>query len=199
MRNLYFSLSLRGNAFKRCLLSLLPARLDSIPRILVVAVSLPVVSCATIFDHLPGVYRLEVQQGNIVDQDMVDQLRPQMSKRQVLYIMGSPMVVDVFHQTRWDYIFSEQKSGEDRVQKRISLYFNNDQLSGIQGDFRPGTQSALKISTETTVDVPKRDLDRTLWEKITGLVSYDSDDDDAAKKEKAEEIQSKEDDSPKVK
>lgn len=172
MRNLYFSLSL--------------------------LTSLTLVSCTPILNNLPGVYRLEVQQGNIVDQAMVDQLRPQMNKRQVLYIMGSPMVVDVFHQTRWDYIYSDQPSGEDRVQKRISLFFVNDQLSGIQGDFRPGSQPALKVIGETTVDIPKRDLEKTLWEQITGLVSYDGDDDDAAKKEKSDS-QATENDSPKLK
>jgi outer membrane protein assembly factor BamE len=157
--------------------------------------SLTLVSCSTVFNNLPGVYTLEVQQGNIVDQAMVDQLQPNMSKRQVLYIMGSPMVVDVFHQSRWDYIYSEQPTGESRVQKRISLYFANDQLSGIQGDFRPGNQPELKASAETTVDVPKRNLDKTLWEQLTGLVSYKSDDDDATKKDKSD-TQSDEKSSP---
>jgi outer membrane protein assembly factor BamE len=146
MRNLYFSLSF--------------------------VTSLALVSCSTVLNHLPGVYRLEVQQGNIVDQSMVDQLRPSMSKRQVLYIMGSPMVVDVFHQNRWDYIYSDQPSGENRVQKKISLFFRNDQLSGIQGDFRPGSQPMLKVVNEATVDVPKRDLEKTFWEQITSLFSF---------------------------
>ncbi len=173
MRNLYFSLSFFDNSTSRIC-------------IFAVVASLMLSSCTTIFNHLPGVYTLEVQQGNIVDQAMVDQLRPNMSKRQVLYIMGSPMLVDVFHQTRWDYIYSDKPSGEDRVQKRISLYFDNDQLSGIQGDFRPGTQPALKVTSETTVDVPERDLERTLWEKLTGLVSYKGYDEDATKKDKAD-------------
>jgi outer membrane protein assembly factor BamE len=108
------------------------------------------------------------------------------------------MVVDVFHQTRWDYIYSEQPTGESRVQKRISLYFDNDQLSGIQGDFRPGNQPELKVSAETTVDVPKRNLDKTLWEQLTGLVSYKSDDDDATKKDKSD-TQSTEKNSPSAK
>lgn len=152
--------------------------------ILAVMMSLMPVACTTVMNNLPGVYTLEIQQGNIVNQDMVDQLRPNMSKRQVLYIMGSPMLVDVFHQTRWDYIYSDQPSGEDRVQKRISLYFENDQIVGIHGDFRPGSVPALKPSGETTVDVPKRDIERTLWEKITGLVSYDHDDADETKKDR---------------
>ena len=135
--------------------------------------SLTLVSCSTILNHLPGVYTLEIQQGNIIDQTMVDQLRPGMNKRQVLYIMGSPMLDDIFHKNRWDYLYSDQPSGEDRVQKQISLFFENDQITGIQGDFRPSPTPVLKTSNETTVDVPKRDLEKTLWEKITGLIGYD--------------------------
>jgi outer membrane protein assembly factor BamE len=139
--------------------------------------SLTLVSCSTILNHLPGVYSLEIQQGNIIDQAMIDQLRPGMSKRQVVFIMGSPMMDDVFHKNRWDYIYSNQPSGEDRVQKQVSLFFENDQIVGIQGDLRPGEVPVLKTSGETTVDVPKRDLDKTLWEKITGLFGFDGSDD----------------------
>ena len=135
--------------------------------------SLTLVSCSTILNHLPGVYTLEIQQGNIIDQAMIDQLRPAMNKRQVVYIMGSPMLDDVFHKNRWDYLYSNQPGGEDRVQKQVSLFFENDQIVSIQGDFRPGATPAIKASIETTVDVPKRDLDKTLWEKITGLFGYD--------------------------
>src|SRR5665811_1205042 len=135
--------------------------------------SLTLVSCSTILNNLPGVYTLEIQQGNIIDQAMIDQLRPGMNKRQVLYIIGSPMLDDVFHKNRWDYLYSDQPSGEDRVQKRIAISFENDQIAGIQGDFRPSTTPVIKTSGETTVDVPKRDLEKTLWEKITGLVGYD--------------------------
>ena len=140
---------------------------------IILLTSLTLVSCSTILNNLPGVYTLEIQQGNIIDQSMIDQLRPNMNKRQVLYIMGSPMLDDVFDKNRWDYLYSAQPSGEDRVQKQVSLFFENDQIVGIQGDFRPGAAPAIKTSGETTVDVPKRDLEKTLWEKITGLIGYD--------------------------
>lgn len=139
--------------------------------------SLTLVSCSTILNNLPGVYTLEIQQGNIIDQSMIDQIRPGMNKRQVLYIMGSPMLDDVFHKNRWDYLYSAQPEGEDRVQKQISLFFENDQIVGIQGDFRPSAVPVIKTSGETTIDVSKRDLEKTLWEKITGLVGYDELDD----------------------
>lgn len=176
MRKLHFSFGIFGNLSRRY------SRYGAIFCILAAVTCPALISCTTVMNNLPGVYKLEVQQGNIVDQSMVDQLRPNMSKRQVLYIMGSPMMVDVFHPTRWDYIYSDQPSGEDRVQKRISLYFENDQIVGIQGDFRPGSVPVLKASEETTIDIPKRDIEKTLWEKITGLVSYD---DDASKQDKA--------------
>lgn len=124
-------------------------------------------------NYIPGVYTIDIQQGNIIDQAMIDQLRPGMNKRQVLYIMGSPMLDDVFHKNRWDYLYSDQPEGEDSVQKQISLFFENDQIVGIQGDFRPSAVPVIKTSGETTVDVPKRDLEKTLWEKITGLIGYD--------------------------
>jgi len=127
--------------------------------------------------YIPGVYTIDIQQGNIIEQSMVDQLRPGMNKRQVLYIMGSPMLDNVFHKNRWDYLYSNQPSGEERVQKQISLFFENDQIAGVQGDFRPSATPVLKTSNETTVDVPKRDLEKTLWEKITGLFGYDGSDD----------------------
>ena len=148
--------------------------------------SLTLVSCSTILNHLPGVYTLEIQQGNIIDQAMIDQLRPAMNKRQVVYIMGSPMLDDVFQKNRWDYLYSNQPGGEDRVQKQVSLFFENDQIVSIQGDFRPGATPAIKASIETTVDVPKRDLDKTLWEKITGLFGYDGMSDAPTKAVKAD-------------
>jgi len=138
--------------------------------------SLTLISCSTIMNHLPGVYTIDIQQGNIIEQSMVDQLRPNMNKRQVLYIMGSPMLNNVFQKNRWIYLYSNQPSREDRVQKQLSLLFKDDQIVGMEGDFRPGAIPVVKTSGETTVDVPKRDLDKTLWGKITGLFGYDGSD-----------------------
>jgi outer membrane protein assembly factor BamE len=135
---------------------------------------LPLFSCTTVLNNLPGVYKIPIQQGNIIDQVMIDQIRPNMTERQVLYILGSPMLVDTFHQKRWDYLYSNQPSGEDRQQKKISIMFNEvDLVSGIQGDFKPSPEPVTKPSEETTVDVPKRDIELTMWQKIKGLFGFD--------------------------
>ena len=139
----------------------------------ILIISLTLTSCSTIMNNIPGVYSIDIEQGNIINQDMIDQLRPKMTKRQVLYIMGSSMLVDVFHQKRWDYIYSEQPGGKPRRQKRLSLFFDGDELMGIQGDFRPSSLPVITKSYDTTVEVPKRDLDRTLWGKMKRLWTED--------------------------
>lgn len=149
--------------------------------LLALAAPVALTGCETILSSLPGIYTIDIEQGNMIDQAMVDQLRPNMNKRQVLYIMGSPMLTDTFHDQRWDYLYSDQPGGEARMQKRLSLYFNGDNLVGVQGDFRPSQLPVVKESTETTIDVPKRDLERTMWEKITGIFGNEDSGKPAAK------------------
>lgn len=87
----------------------------------------------------PGVHKIDIQQGNVVSQDMVDQLLPGMTTRQVRFIMGTPLITDTFHSNRWDYLYSTQLAGGTRKQERISLIFDeNNQLQGLSGDFVPG-------------------------------------------------------------
>lgn len=85
----------------------------------------------------PGVYKIGIPQGNIITQDMVDQLRPGMTKRQVIFVMGTPLVRDPYHQDRWDYIYSFQPGGGVRGQERISVFFESDLLVSFSGDFVP--------------------------------------------------------------
>ncbi|MBG6473435.1 outer membrane protein assembly factor BamE [Pseudomonas aeruginosa] len=106
----------------------------------------------------PGVYKIDIQQGNVVTQDMIDQLRPGMTRRQVRFIMGNPLIVDTFHANRWDYLYSIQPGGGRRQQERVSLFFNDsDQLAGLNGDFMPGvSRDAALLGKEgsTTVTQP---------------------------------------------
>lgn len=82
-------------------------------------------------------YKIGIPQGNIITQDMVDQLRPGMTKRQVIFVMGTPLVRDPFHQNRWDYIYSYQPGGEERGQERVSVFFEDETLVSFTGDFTP--------------------------------------------------------------
>ncbi|KQQ67583.1 hypothetical protein ASF84_00095 [Pseudomonas sp. Leaf127] len=104
----------------------------------------------------PGVYKIDIQQGNVVTQDMIDQLRPGMTRRQVRFIMGNPLLTDTFHTDRWDYLYSMQPGGGERQQERVSLIFNsNDQLVSLSGDFMPGVsrdEAILGQGSNTTTE-----------------------------------------------
>ncbi|MEH6366656.1 MULTISPECIES: outer membrane protein assembly factor BamE [Pseudomonas] len=98
----------------------------------------------------PGVYKIDIQQGNVVTQDMIDQLRPGMTRKQVRFIMGNPLITDTFHANRWDYLYSMQPGGRQRTQERVSITFNeSDQLVGLSGDFMPGMSREQEIMGNT--------------------------------------------------
>jgi outer membrane protein assembly factor BamE len=107
---------------------------------------------------IPGVYRPDIQQGNVVTQEMVDKLRPDMTKAQVRYIMGTPLLVDTFHQDRWDYLYSLEAEGNDRTQERLSIFFEDDRLARIEGDYRPSPHGdSLSRGQESVYTVPDYD------------------------------------------
>lgn len=85
------------------------------------------------------VYRIDVDQGNYVEQGQVNQLRYGMTKEQVRYVMGSPMLVENGFPDTWYYIYNSTKGHKDTVQKKLIAYFdpNNGRLGKIEGDFEP--------------------------------------------------------------
>lgn len=98
---------------------------------LVLAGSLLVAGCS-----FPGVYKMRVPQGNIVKQDMLDQLEIGMTKRQVRFIMGTPMVTDSFNDKRWDYIFQVQHGKKTLLEERIAVIFEGDKLVSVEGQLQ---------------------------------------------------------------
>ena len=85
----------------------------------------------------PGVYKINIQQGNIITQDMINQLKPGMTRSQVAYVMGTPLLPDSFDKDRWDYIYTLKPGGKEQTQQTLSLFFDEDKLTRFTGDFRP--------------------------------------------------------------
>ncbi|MEP6899026.1 MAG: outer membrane protein assembly factor BamE [Rhodanobacter sp.] len=81
------------------------------------------------------VYTPDVQQGNLLDKKVVDQLKPGMTKRQVIVLMGTPSVSTPFNQSRWDYVSTIAHRGGPIKIRTFSLTFNNDTLVRTEGDF----------------------------------------------------------------
>jgi len=89
--------------------------------------------------HWPKVANVTVQQGNVITQEMIDRLKPGMTRRQVAFVMGEPVLRDAFNPDRWDYVYSVEVGGVVYQQLRMSLFFENDQLAKFSGDMAPTT------------------------------------------------------------
>ena len=101
------------------------------------ALTLILAGCSLPKLRLPRVHKLTVQQGNVITQDMVDQLKPGMTRNQVAYIMGEPVFRNSFNENRWDYIYTIELPGVFADERRVSLYFDNDRLAYFTGDYAP--------------------------------------------------------------
>lgn len=125
-------------------------------------------------DKLPFVYRIEVRQGNIVTQKMVDQLRPGMDQRQIIFLLGTPLLVDPFNSNRWDYFYTLKNKDIGTEQKLITLIFEAGQLASFSGNYKPNTnQEHLSINTEV-VDVPPREAEeRGILESILHFIGIE--------------------------
>lgn len=99
------------------------------------ALTLFITGCSSF--EFPWVHKYDIQQGNIIDQEMVDQLKPGMTKRQVRFIMGPPLLHDTFTDNRWDYYYGERKAGGDKFQERMTIYFSDEKMTHFTGDYRP--------------------------------------------------------------
>ncbi len=81
---------------------------------------------------LPEAHKIDIHQGNIIEQDRVSQLRAGMSKDQVKYLLGTPVNNNVFHSERWDYLHYVSKAGTHGTPERLTVYFENGTVSRIE-------------------------------------------------------------------
>lgn len=89
------------------------------------------------------IYKLDVQQGNLFDAEQVEILKPGMTKRQVLLIMGSPSIVSPFDSDRWDYVSTIRRGRGNMETKDLVLHFDGDALARIEGDYFPEDPDVL--------------------------------------------------------
>jgi outer membrane protein assembly factor BamE len=119
-------------------------------------------------DQVPFVYRIDIPQGNVVTQEMLNRLEPGMSKQQVSLVMGTPLVVDPFHPDQWVYLYRLRKGGEAVEERRIELQFQNDRLQRVTGDVKPAAGApAPAPAPAAAVTVPlEPPREPGLWERI---------------------------------
>jgi len=109
-------------------------------RIFLLVLSLLVTACSS---SLPSIkpYKMPIQQGNLVTSKMMSQLKPGMTKTQVRFVMGTPLISDSFHKDQWDYFYQMEKDGAIIEKRRVTLMFEKDLLAKVKGDVIPATQN----------------------------------------------------------
>jgi outer membrane protein assembly factor BamE len=82
-------------------------------------------------------YKIPVNQGNYVDQPMIDKLKYGMTRSQVKFVLGTPLIQDALHADRWDYVFLDGKAGSVKLAQRVAVVFEGDKLVQIESGAQP--------------------------------------------------------------
>lgn len=94
-----------------------------------------------------GPHKIEIQQGNVVTQEMVEKLQPGMTRNQVRFVLGTPLIVDAFRNDRWDYVYVLHQRGARVEQRQLKVYFKDDRMVRYEGDVvleKPAAAAAVK-------------------------------------------------------
>jgi outer membrane protein assembly factor BamE len=100
------------------------------------AVSLVLALAGCGVPRIPGItpYKPEIQQGNYVSQEVISQVKPGMTREQVRFLLGTPLLTDIFHADRWDYVYWREAENGKRETRKVALFFNDGKLARIEGD-----------------------------------------------------------------
>lgn len=107
-------------------------------------------------------YKIDIQQGNVVTQEMVAKLKPGMTKAQVRFVLGTPLITDAFHANRWDYVYRYQKAGKLTEERKLALFFDQELLQRVEGDVVAATPSAPDVDKGAAAGVPAKALEQPL-------------------------------------
>jgi outer membrane protein assembly factor BamE len=141
----------------------------------VVVAALVAAGCATVDTYLPtlrsfGVYKLDINQGNYLSQDMVDKLRVGQTKPQVRQLLGTPLVVSPFRESRWDYVYEFTRQGQVVAHRTFTAYFVDDKLARWEGDEMPASMADLnREALARTSNEDRWGEQRSWWDSIIDI------------------------------
>lgn len=151
-RNVTVSASLKTEfAMKSILLKIKPR-----PCLVVVLIASTLILASSC--SVPGMHRPSLQQGNLLTQDMVDELEPGMTKEQVEFVLGRPVHLNTFNVDHWDYVYTLEDRRGNKTRRHLSVTFEDDVLIEIGGDYKPSEESEdeepnLDIESEQTESI----------------------------------------------
>ncbi|MGE5088644.1 MAG: outer membrane protein assembly factor BamE [Candidatus Levyibacteriota bacterium] len=128
--------------------------------------------CATTEEHYAsawrslGVYKIDINQGNYLSQDMVDKLKVGMTQQQVRQILGTPLVESPFRKDRWDYVYEFSRRGTVREHRNFTVWFADGKVTRWEGDKMPESVVELNRSAADKALPPKGSADAGWWDSF---------------------------------
>jgi outer membrane protein assembly factor BamE len=128
--------------------------------------------CASVDTYMPtlrsfGVYKLDINQGNFLSQDMVDKLKTGQPRQQVRLVLGTPLITSAFRDNRWDYVYEFRRQGKLIEHRQFSVIFVDDKLPRWEGDELPPSAAALnREAAARTAGEAKWADTRSWWDSL---------------------------------
>lgn len=118
-------------------------------RILIISLSALLASCSNFSSYLPTFtpHKIEIRQGNLITQEMRAKIRVGMSQTQVKAALGAPLINDIYHPERWDYLYVLEQQGKVVESQRLTLYFEHGLLARID-DATPLKPTAAQVHAQ---------------------------------------------------
>jgi outer membrane protein assembly factor BamE len=107
------------------------------------SLSIAALACSILVACGSILYKAEIAQGNFVSKEQVAALKPGMPRLQVADILGTPLLVSVFHADRWEYVFNLKRQGVDTPSYKLTVFFKGDELDRVDGSEMPTEQEFI--------------------------------------------------------
>ena len=135
----------------------MPTLMPTAAKLILGAIVLTLGACSLPKFQWPRVHKITVQQGNVITQQMVDRLEPGMTRAQVAYVMGEPVLKNPFNKDRWDYIYTIDIPGYTQTEQRLSLFFEGDVLASFSGNYLPTDATTNETGVAEEDIIPDRE------------------------------------------
>lgn len=122
--------------------------------LLIIVAAIVAVGCT--FPNIVSPYKLDIPQGNAITTDQVAKLKPGLSRSQVRFILGTPLLTDPFHADRWDYIYTDSKNSKLVQKKTFTVFFEQDKLTRFEGDALPAINTS-KAAAQASATATRKD------------------------------------------
>jgi len=140
------------------------------------AFTLSLAGCSTVANMMPDltpnfswVYKIDIQQGAVLTQEMVAELKPGMTRDQVRFVLGTPPLTDIFHTDRWDYPYTMQRRSGQIERRNFTVLFEENRVKSFGGDPLPSDKDFHQMVGSASTWQGSSTTDPTLWERVKGI------------------------------